>query len=134
MPEPTGTRRFLELLRGRHGRRVLVLLLFAGIGAVLWWYVGRMPGDGSVEVRWTENPPLWLSISYTDESGARVRWRREDVPPGAGRFRDDYRLPPGTYWLRFEYSRADRIRTIRKRVELPSSQPYVLMLDELEAP
>ena len=133
MPEPTGTRRFLELLRGRHGRRVLVLLLFAGIGAVLWWYVGRMPGDGSVEVRWTGSPPLWLSISYTDESGARVRWRREDVLPGAGRFRDDYRLP-GDLLVRFEYSRADRIRTIRKRVELPSSQPYVLMLDELEAP
>ena len=134
MPEPTGTRRFLELLRGRHGRRVLVLLLFAGIGAVLWWYVGRMPGDGSVEVRWTGSPPLWLSISYTDESGARVRWRREDVLPGAGRFRDDYRLPRGPT-VRFEYSRADRIRTIRKRVELPSSQPYVLMrADEPEAP
>ena len=89
-----------------------------------------MPADGSVEVRWTDNPPRWISIGYTDDSGTTVRWRREDLPPGADRFRDSYHLAPGTYWLRLEYGRADRIRSIRRRVELPSSGPYVLLLDE----
>ena len=134
MPEPTPLRRVLDALHGRHGRRVLAVLLVAGVAAVLWWYVGRMPADGSVAVRWTDNPPRWISIGYTDDSGTTVRWRREDLPPGADRFRDSYHLAPGTYWLRLEYGRADRIRSIRRRVELPSSGPYVLLLDELEAP
>ena len=134
MSEPSSFHRFLDALRSRRGRKFLVLCLVAAVGAVLWWYVGRMPAEGTVEVRWTEDPPQWISISYTDEAGATVRWRREAVVPGVDRFRDGYKLAPGTYWVRIEYKRADHLRTVRQRVELPTSQPYVLVLDELEAP
>ena len=134
MNDASPIRRFLDSLHGRRGRRVLLVLLLAGVGAVLWWYLGRMPSDGTVEVRWTEDPPSWISITYVDAAGATVRWRREDVAPGVDRFRDSYRLSPGNYWLRIEYRRGDHVRSIRKRVELPSGEPYLLMLDELDAP
>jgi len=128
---PTGPRRLLAALRARTGRRLLLLALVGSIGFVVWWFVGRMPGEGAVEVRWTENPPRSIAVSYLDADGATVRFRRETIAPGADRFRDVYELPPGRYWLRIEVRRADGVRTVRRRVELPTADPYVVFLEEL---
>jgi hypothetical protein len=135
MSDPTSTPTgFFARLRTRAGRRVLLFFLFGGMGLVAWWYFARMPSEGTVEVRWTENPPAWVAVSYTDESGETVRWRKEPIAPGTDRFHDAYKLAPGMYWLRIEYQREGRIRSVRKRVELPAAEPYLLMLEELEAP
>ncbi|NMC69566.1 MAG: hypothetical protein GYA57_05785 [Myxococcales bacterium] len=127
----TAPRRLLAALRSRTGRRLLLLALVVSIGFVVWWFVGRMPGEGAVEVRWTETPPLSVAVSYIDTDGATVRFRREAIAPGADRFRDVYELPPGRYWLRIEVRRSDGVRTVRRRVELPTADPYVVFLEEL---
>jgi hypothetical protein len=134
MAEPTAARRFLDAVRGKRGRRVLLVLLFATLGLVGWWFLGRMPAEGVVEVRWTENPPQWIALSYVDEAGETVRWRREAVRAGTDRLRDTYKLPQGTYWLRIELRRGDRLHTVRRRLELPASAPVVLYLEELAGP
>jgi len=128
---PTGLRRLRAALHSRTGRRLLRLTLVASIGFVVWWFVGRMPAEGAVEVRWTESPPLSIAVHYVDADGATVRFRRESIPPGADRFRDVYDLPPGRYWLRIEVRRSDGIRTVRRRVDLPTADPYVVFLEEL---
>ena len=132
MSEPTtGPTGFFARLRSKNGRRVLVFFLVGGMALVAWWYFGRMPAEGTVEVRWTESPPTWVAVSYTDESGETVRWRKEPIPPGTDRFRDAYELPADRYWLRIEVRLPNGVRSVRKRVELPSPDPYVLFVDEL---
>ena len=133
-PPSSGPARFFGAVRGRTGRKVLVFALFALLGLIAWWYFGRMPAEGSVEVRWTESPPAWISISYVDDGGTTVRWRREDVRPGTDRFIDRYKLVPGTYWLHLDLRQGSRLRSIRQKLELPSDQPYVLYLEELDTP
>jgi len=123
--------RLFRVLRTRNGRRVLIVVLFAALGVVAWWYLGRMPADGTVEVHWTESAPAWISITYIDAGGQAVRWHREDVRPGTDQFVDRYKLIPGSYWLRLELRQGAHLRTIRQRVDLPTSQPYVLFLEEL---
>ena len=131
MADPsTRLQSFLAALRSKTGRRVLLLALLASVGFVVWQFVGGMPAEGTVEVRWTENPPSSIAVSYVDSRGQTVRYRREVIPPGADRFRDVYELPPDRYWLRLEVRRPDGVRTVRRRVELPSPDPYVLFLDE----
>jgi hypothetical protein len=121
----------LGRLRGRAGRRVLLVLLLVGLAVIGWWYVGRMPAEGRVEIRWTESPPTSVSLGYTDDDGRRVRVRQEAIAPGMDRFTDSYKLAPGRYWLRIEVRHGARVRTIRKRVELPTVEPLVLWLEEL---
>ncbi len=131
---PSGFARFFGVVRGKTGRKILVFALFGMLGLLAWWFLGRMPAEGSVEVRWTESPPAWIAVSYVDEQGTVVRWRREDVRPGTDRFVDRYKLVPGKYWLRVELRQGSRLRSIRQKVELPTDQPYVLYLEELDAP
>jgi len=133
-PPPSGPARFFGAVQTRTGRKVLVFALFAMLGLLAWWYLSRMPAEGTVEVRWTESPPAWISVSYVDERGTTVRWRREDVRPGSERFIDSYKLAPGKYWLRIELRQGSRLRSVRKRVELPTDRPYVLYLEELDEP
>jgi hypothetical protein len=132
MVDPT-TRlgRFLAALRSRTGRRLLVLALVVSVGFVAWWFVGRLPGEGTVEVRWTENAPSSVAVTYINSRGDTVRYRREVIPPGTDRFRDAYELPADRYWLRIEVRLPNGVRSVRKRVELPSPDPYVLFVDEL---
>jgi hypothetical protein len=133
-PPPSGFSRFFGAVRGKVARKVLVFALFGMLGLLAWWFLGRMPAEGSVEVRWTESPPAWIAISYVDERGDTVRWRREDVRPGSGEFIDRYKLAPGKYWLHIDLRQGDRLRSVRKRVELPTDRPYVLYLEELDVP
>lgn len=123
--------RILVALRSRTGRRILLVLLIASLGVVAWRFVGRLPGEGAVEVRWTETPPLSVAVTYVNADGDTVRFRREAIAPGDDRFRDVYELPPGRYWLRIEVRRPDGVRAVRRRVELPTSDPYVVFLEEL---
>ena len=120
------------VLRGRTGRKLAFVLLMVLLALLGWWFLGRMPEDGVVEVRWTESPPAWVSVAYVDESGSTVRWRRESIRPGADRFRDEYRLSPGTYWIRVELRQGVHTRSLRKKVELPTVEPLVWYLEELE--
>ncbi|MBN1769647.1 MAG: hypothetical protein JXB32_00165 [Deltaproteobacteria bacterium] len=122
--------RFLAALRSRTGRRVLLLGLVVAVGFVVWWFVGRLPAEGTVEVRWTESPPSSVAVSYINGDGETVRYRREAIRPGTDRFRDVYELSPDRYWLRIEVRLPDGVHTVRRRVELPSADPYVLYLEE----
>lgn len=132
MADPT-TRlgRFLAALRSKAGRRILLLVLVGSVGFVAWWFVGRLPAEGAVEVRWTETPPSSVAVTYVNSRGDTVRYRRETIAPGTDRFRDVYKLPADRYWLRIEVRLPNGVRTVRRRVELPSPDPYVLFLEEL---
>jgi hypothetical protein len=134
MAEAGPLRRVREALRSRTGRKILLVLLLAGMALLAWRYVARMPSAGVVELRWTESPPAWVSISYIDEDGQVVRLRRQEIRPGADRFRDAYRLAPATYWVRLEFRQADGVHAIRKRVDLPTVQPIVFFAEESAPP
>lgn len=116
--------------RSRRGRRTLVLALLVAIGLLAWQFVDRLPAGGVVEVRWTEDPPESVEITYRDLDGQAVRWRREAIQAGASVFRDAYEVSPGPYWVRIEIRQRGRIRSILKKVDLPTADPYVLYLDE----
>ncbi len=121
-------------LRGRLGRRLLVVALLASTVVLAWRFTRSLPSVGFVEVRWTEDAPEWVGVSYRDATGTTVRWRREAVPKDASRFRDRYELAPGTYRLRIELKQGDRLRAVTRSVDLPAAEPLVLYVEEAGGP
>jgi hypothetical protein len=132
-PPPTGA---LARLRTPAGRRLLLLALVAGVGLVAWLHLGRRPADAEVVVRWDGAPPSRVDITWLDDAGERLRWRRFSPSPDAGRVRDRFRLPPGRYRILVEFpdpdpTRApDRVRTIERTIDHPAPGPLHLFLED----
>jgi len=130
--DPGFGRRLLAFFRTPHGRRILAAALILTVLAIGWQFMDRMPDQGTIELRWTESPPEWVSLIYKDDRGNVVRQRRVQVLPTTDRFRDRYEVSPGTYWVRVEFRQADRIRSVLRRLELPTLEPIVFFAEEID--